>query len=241
MTVETILSPADIALLEGRELSEVYCVVFDVLRATSSIVTAFGHGAEAVLPVRTIEEALAFVPGSEGRRVLLAGERGGDRIEGFDLGNSPCEFTDCRGRRIVTTTTNGTVGLRACRGAGRVVVGSLLNMASVVADIRGFQPGRLLLVCAGTHERVALEDVFAAGRLLACLGMEVCGDDATVLAESVAVRFGDDAMAALLLAENGRALVKAGRLEDIRWSSRESVYGCLPVMQSDGWLMCECG
>lgn len=241
MTIETILTPAEISLLDQRDLSDAYCVVFDVLRATSSIVTAMAHGAEAVLPVSEVSEAVAAAKWErtkhgDTRRILLAGERGGDRIEGFDLGNSPSEFTDCADCRIVTTTTNGTVALRACRGGARVVAGSLLNLAAVTADIRSVAPQRLFLVCAGTHERVALEDVYAAGRLLTHLDMDAGGDDASALALSAAQRFGDDAISALGHAENGRALRAAHRSDDILWAARESIYACLPTMQTHGWL-----
>lgn len=239
MKLVTLLSPAEIAQLPERPLDDAYCVVFDILRATSSIVTAFAHGAEGVLAVREIDEARAAArdAAASGESILLAGERGGDRIEGFDLGNSPAEFTRCHSRRIVTTTTNGTVALRACVRARRVVAGSLLNLASLAADVRSHSPARLVLVCAGTHDRVALEDVYAAGRLMQTLALDASGDDASELAYSVARRFGSDAHAALTHAENGRTLTAAGRTDDIAWAARESIYNTLPAMQPDGWLV----
>ena len=113
------------------------CVVFDVLRATSTFVTALHNGAKAIVPVSEISEALAF------RRkqpdVLLGGERDGVRIRAaqtggidFDLGNSPREYTPekVRGRTIVSTTTNGTRALRACAGAKTVLAASFLNLTA---------------------------------------------------------------------------------------------------------------
>src|SRR5262245_5284580 len=112
-SLEVLFTPADFAALEARDLSETVCVVFDVLRATSTIVTALANGASAIFPVAEISEALAV------RRkemdVLLAGERNGLRILNhltgsiaFDLGNSPREFTRAKvaGRPIAMTTTN---------------------------------------------------------------------------------------------------------------------------------------
>src|SRR6516165_478897 len=96
--LEALFTPADFGALSQRDLGSTVCVVFDVLRATSSMVTALDHGAEAILPVETIPEALA----ARQRRpdVVLAGERDGVRIQAdltgsiaFDLGNSPREFT----------------------------------------------------------------------------------------------------------------------------------------------------
>src|SRR4051812_27980863 len=116
MTVDAVLTPAEIALLPHAELADATCVVFDVLRATSSMVTALAHGAKEIIPVSTIEEALtARIRRPE---ALLGGERHGDRIEGFDLGNSPFEYREIAGRTVISTTTNGTVALRACANAG---------------------------------------------------------------------------------------------------------------------------
>ena len=141
--LEVILAPGEFAELRKRDLSTSICVVFDVLRATSSMVSALGNGAGAILPVEDIPEALK--ERNENPAVLLAGERNGLRIEGrltggvcFDLGNSPREFTEAkvRGKRIVWTTTNGTRALRACIGARAVLVGSLLNLAATAEALR---------------------------------------------------------------------------------------------------------
>ena len=132
MRVEAVLTPAEIALLPRRDLSDATCVVFDVLRATSTILTALFNGATRVYPVGTTAEAFTLrdtrLPAA-----LLGGERGGVRIEGFDLGNSPREYTPeiVSGRDIITTTTNGTVALRACAGARTVFAGALLNLRAL--------------------------------------------------------------------------------------------------------------
>src|SRR5216110_511568 len=96
--LEVLFAPAEFTALGQRDLNETVCVVFDVLRATSSMATALGNGAEAIIPVADITEALAIRQRQP--NVLLAGERNGVRIEAnltgsfpFDLGNSPREFT----------------------------------------------------------------------------------------------------------------------------------------------------
>src|SRR5436190_17096535 len=110
MHIDAVLTPADIALLPQRDLSGVTCVVFDVLRATSSMLTGLAHGAAEIHPVCTIEEALALR--QRWPDAVLGGERQGDLIPGFDIGNSPLEYRDSVAkRRIITTTTNGTVAL----------------------------------------------------------------------------------------------------------------------------------
>jgi phosphosulfolactate phosphohydrolase-like enzyme len=172
MMLEVILSPAELPALAGRDLRNTTCVVFDVLRATSTFVTALHHGAKAVIPVAEISEALAIRQKQPG--VLLGGERGGVKIRAgqtgggdFDLGNSPREYTPeiVRGKTIVSTTTNGTRALRACAGAKTILAASFLNLTATAQFIRQLQPAELLLVCAGTRENMADEDVLAAGAL----------------------------------------------------------------------------
>jgi 2-phosphosulfolactate phosphatase len=171
-TLEVTFTPAEFAALRLRDLGQTVCVVFDVLRATSSIVTALGNGAAAVVPVEDIPEALALR--KRAAEVLLAGERDGLRIQSeltggvaFDLGNSPREFTreKVAGKTIAMTTTNGTRALRACAGAQRVLIGSLLNLGAVADYLSASEPEGLLLVCSGTFEEAAYEDVLGAGAL----------------------------------------------------------------------------
>ena len=179
MKIDAILSPAELHGLAGRDLRGAVCVVFDVLRATSTFVTALHNGAKAVVPVSEIAEALAIH--NKQPDFLLGGERDGVRIRAaqtggfdFDLGNSPREFTPekVRGKTIVSTTTNGTRALRACAGAKTVLAASFLNLAATAEFIKIIQPAQVLLVCAGTRENTALEDVLAAGALCEILAKE---------------------------------------------------------------------
>ena len=171
-TLEVLFAPAEYALMNQRDLRETVCVVFDVLRATSTMVTALGNGATAIVPVAEIADALALRKRQPG--LLLAGERDGLRIEGhltggvpFDLGNSPREFTAARvgGRTIVMTTTNGTRALRACAPAAAVLLGSFLNLRATMEFIEQQSAHHLLLVCSGTLDQASYEDVLGAGAL----------------------------------------------------------------------------
>jgi 2-phosphosulfolactate phosphatase len=172
MKIDAILSPAELPALAKRDLRNTTCVVFDVLRATSTFVTALHNGAKAVIPVAEISEALALRQKQPG--ILLGGERDGVRIRAgqtggidFDLGNSPREYTPekVRGKTIVSTTTNGTRALRACAGAQTVLAASFLNLTATAQFIRRIQSAQIVLVCAGTRENIATEDVLAAGAL----------------------------------------------------------------------------
>jgi 2-phosphosulfolactate phosphatase len=177
MKIETILTPAELPALAQRDLRATACVVFDVLRATSTFVTALHNGAKAIIPVSEISEALAIKKNQP--HVLLGGERDGVRIsaEGidFDLGNSPREYTPekVRGKTIVSTTTNGTRALRACANAQTILAASFLNLAATAEFFRQNKFENVLLVCAGTGAGPASEDIIAAGafeeQLMACV------------------------------------------------------------------------
>jgi 2-phosphosulfolactate phosphatase len=170
--LEVLFTPAEFSALKPEDLAETTCVVFDVLRATTSMTTALTAGATRIFPVKEIAEAL------EQRRrhpgALLAGERDGLRIRAaqtggtdFDLGNSPREFTAAHvtGKEIIMTTTNGTRALQSCLGARHIVAGAVVNLAAVAAWLEKTRPTRLLVVCAGTFEEAAYEDTWAAGAL----------------------------------------------------------------------------
>ena len=151
-------------------------VVIDVLRASTTIVTALANGAIGVRTERTAEaaRAAAEAAGRSRGECLLGGERGGLRIEGFDLGNSPREYSRDRvaGRRIVTTTTNGTAAVAACPDAEAILIGCLLNCQAVAVWARAlaragrWRPRPVHLVCAGTDGEPTEEDVLGAGAIL---------------------------------------------------------------------------
>ena len=226
MILDAALTPADIALLPQRDLAATTCVVFDVLRATSSMVTALANGAAEIHPVRTIEEALelkARMP-----HAVLGGERHGERIDGFDVGNSPFEYRHLAGRTIISTTTNGTVALRAVEHAGRVLVGALLNLDALAHAVQ--QDERVLLVCAGTFEECALEAVYAAGLLISRLGAADLTDAARLT--WAAAKLFPEPIDALRASRNGRALLVKGRGEEVDWCARAGLYSTVGEMKA---------
>ncbi len=241
MNIEVILTPAEIAGLPTRDLSACTCVVFDVLRATSTMLAAFANGARRIFPALTAEEARQMqrehLPAA-----LLGGERGGMRIGGFDLGNSPREYTRkiVGGRDIITTTTNGTVALRACAGAKEVIVGAWVNLDATASVLRARAgtTGTLLLVCAGTGDRFAIEDGLAAGGLAARLMPE---DDQTVMSDSARAMLAlhhsaqDHPLAAMQSGENGRRLIQIGLGADVEWCARSNALDGVARMR-DGVL-----
>jgi 2-phosphosulfolactate phosphatase len=229
MHIDVVLNPAEISRLPARRLIGATCVVFDVLRATSSMITALAHGATEIHPVISIEDALKLK--TRMPDALLGGERQGDPIPGFDIGNSPLEYRETvRARRIITTTTNGTVALRACESAERVLVGAVLNISALSAALHETWPERLVLVCAGTFDDFALEDACAAGLLISYLGAESLSDSAH--AALAVTRLYREPLGALRAARNGRALTGNGRTADVEWCGQLSKFGVVGEMRS---------
>ena len=230
MKIETILSPAELPALARQDLHTAVCVVFDILRATSTFVTALQNGAHEIIPVSEIAEAVALRKTHPA--ILLAGERDGVRIRAaqsggtdFDFGNSPLEFTPAavRGKTIASTTTNGTRALRACAGAQAVLAGSFLNLTATAAFIRKKSFANVILVCAGTGEGVAMEDVLAAGALADLLnGTE---SDATKAAHQTYLQLRHDLPNAIAGSKNGQRLSSIPSLRaDVPYCSQRDIY-----------------
>ena len=246
--IEVLFAPAEFAALPKRDLRETICVVLDVLRATSSMVTALGNGAEALMPVEEISEALAIKAKDPG--VLLAGERHGVRIEGalsggvrFDFGNSPREFTrdKVRGKRIVTTTTNGTRALRACAKAKLILVSAFLNLEATLAILKKRRAKDILLVCSGTFEECAYEDVLAAGALGAALHKSFNVDDevtdSALLARLAWYREENQLFSALQGSRNGYRLLQKPELkDDVSFCAQRDIFPFAAQMAKDGWV-----
>lgn len=226
MQIDAVLSPAEIDLLGARDLGNTVCVVFDVLRATSSLLTALANGVDMAYPVTTIEEALALK--EQMPEALLAGERHGERIDGFDLGNSPLEYLGLGRRKVISTTTNGTVALRACQHAKETVAGAILNAASIVEYLQG--AAEVLLVCAGTFREPALEDMLGAG-LVASAFPKAGLSDAARACKSVFQEHQSDLYAGLAASRNAQVLLGKGREEEVRWCARDSHLDVVGVLR----------
>jgi 2-phosphosulfolactate phosphatase len=244
-TLDILYTPADFAALGGRKLDDTLCVVFDVFRASSSMVTALARGARAIVPVAEIPEAL------EWRRrdpaTLLAGERHGVRIRAdltggveFDLGNSPREFTRERvaDRTIVMSTTNGTRALRACAHAKSVWIAGFLNLQATANRIGRERPARVVLIGSGTFEQAAYEDVLAAGALCdALLAAEPADEisDGALMARELYRSVRDDLAAAAASSRNGRRLLGRPELaDDVPFCLQRDIYDFAAALQPDG-------
>lgn len=243
--LEVTFTPAEFAALRQRDLSRTVCVVFDVLRATSSMVTALASGAGEIIPVCEIAEAVALRQARP--ELLLAGERDGVRIlraqtgsVDFDLGNSPREFTRERvsGRSLAMTTTNGTRALQACRGARRVLVGSFLNLGAVADWLVRERVTDLLVVCSGTHEEAAYEDVLGAGALCDAVWAQFASGpvaDSAQVARDIYLQGNGALLTAVQRARNARRLLGLPELrDDVALCLQRDTTSVLAEMTADG-------
>ena len=243
--LEVLFTPAEFATLSERNLTETVCVVFDILRATSTMMTALANGAEAILPVGEIDDALEIRAARP--QVLLAGERNGLRILAsqtggidFDLGNSPREFLrkTVEGKTIVMTTTNGTRALQACASARLTLIGSFLGLRALGRWIMREKPSDLLLVCSGTVDQAAYEDVLGAGALCDLVWPDYsdgCISDSCQIARQIFNLARPDLLLAVQHGRNGRRLLANPDLaEDVVCCLQHDSVDFLAALEKDG-------
>jgi len=226
------------ALFDPGELRDGIAVVIDILRASSTIATALANGAKCVVPCETIETAWARAELLSRDSLLLGGERHGVRIKGFDLGNTPTNYSAERvsGKTIFFTTTNGTKALHRCDQAERVLVGSFVNRDAVLEDLRA-SDRPIHLVCAGTNGAVTLEDCLFAGELTRQLtaGGEWQLNDSSRMSRSLAERWNADAgtlLAGLQESQGGRNLHRLKLSADVAYCAEQNRLAILPVWNS---------
>ncbi|WP_400193840.1 2-phosphosulfolactate phosphatase [Hymenobacter sp. B81] len=232
-SVDICFSPE---LLPLYSLQGKVAVIVDILRATSSIVTALANGVTHVFAVAELAECQAL-----GRQhsCLTAAERDGRQAEGFDLGNSPFGYLDgaldVRGRAVVISTTNGTQALRRSLAADEVVIGAFLNLQAV-ADFARRQQKDVLVVCAGWKGMFCLEDTVFAGALAEELAadFDVSSADATLAARHLWQQAQADLPAYLLQSSHVRRLNSLEAHKDFEFCLRLNEYPTtLPVWRED--------
>lgn len=225
--MDVALLPAE---LDKLQVEGCLAVVIDVLRASTTIVTALARGAREVIPCETVAEARNWKEHEP--QVLLCGERNANPLPGFALGNSPREYTAAAvgGRRVVLTTTNGTVALRAAirAGAARIVVGGLNNRAAVAEFCRGWD-GNLVMICAGTRGLFALEDAIAAGAIITLLPEDVKLSDGARVCRTLFMTWSRDLAHVLSTTDHGRRLAAQGYAADIPLAAQLDAYREVPV------------
>jgi 2-phosphosulfolactate phosphatase len=209
-------------------------VVIDVLRATSTIVTALDNGAAGIVPVRETDEAITVMRRIGRERVLLCGERKSRLIEGFDLDNSPASYTRERvaGKTLVLTTTNGTRALvEAAREGASVYCAALLNRAAIVRVLAAAE-GEARLHCAGSEGTPSFEDLLCAGAIadaLVHLDRTLAISDAARAAMTVFTANAKRITTAIASGTHARSLVASGFAADVAACAKLDTSDCVPL------------
>lgn len=228
-TIEVCLTPA---LLHLYNIENSIVVVIDILRATSSITYGMDNGAEAIIPVAQVEDCLAYAD----KGYLLAAERNGEVVVGYDFGNSPFSYTKEKvaDKTIVLTTTNGTKAMHmAQERAHQVVVGSFLNLTSL-CDWLKVQDKDVLLLCAGWKDKFNLEDTLFAGAVVNVLRKDfVHFDDACVAAEDMYLLAKDDLRGYLKKSSHNHRLEQLNIEEDVKFCLKVDMCKVIPVLEGE--------
>jgi 2-phosphosulfolactate phosphatase len=212
--------------------------VIDVLRASTSIAVALANGARSVIPFESPDEAMTRARQLDRSELLLAGERRNLPIEGFDLGNSPLEFTSeaVSGRNIFMTTTNGTRALVGLQGARDVVVASYVNHSAVTAMLRAAVRAEtdILIVCAGEEGHFSLEDAACAGRYVRMVTRQnpsVATNDAALACALIDRKYGDNIQKIFEDSSHGKALAQGGFADDLVACAAVDSHPVVPIYQ----------
>ncbi len=223
LSLEACLSPK---MLDLYDLTDKAVVVIDIFRATTTICAALEKGAEAIIPVASIEETFQY----KEKGYLVGGERDGQKVDGFDFGNSPREFWDnpIRSETLVLTTTNGTRALNAAQSAKRVFIGSFLNLEILCQKLMQLKEP-VLLLCAGWRNHVNLEDTLFAGAVASRLSFETDFIyDAALTAKLLYERKEKDLMSTIKAGSHYQRLLRRGAKKDIPFCLSKNKVNIVP-------------
>ena len=232
MKIDVHFTPLGVS---APELAGRGVVVIDVLRTTTTVITALANGAKAVVPAATSEEAVRLTANLAKDGFLLAGERKSLKIDGFALGNSPREMTPdvVGGKTVFLATTNGTPALVAAQGGDPVLVGGAVNFKALVERARALfvERGDLVIVCAGRGREFALEDAYTAGRLVRALkrgSRQLHLNDAAAAAADLTTHYNGWADA-LSGCEAARQLAEVDLSADVAFSGKPDRFSVVPA------------
>lgn len=215
-------------------------VVIDVLRATSTIVTSLSNGCTSITPVKTPEQALKLK--KQNPNFLVGGERGGQKLPGFDFGNSPLEYESerVRGREVILTTTNGTQALANTTDASCVFVGCFLNLNAVVDKVLQAEDD-VQFKCAGTDGQFSIDDTLAAALMIKSIHQEdlhsQLSDSASWALHALDSIFDTPQKLdvhnienILVQSSHGKRLIKLGFRGDISYCSQLNLFEIVPQL-----------
>jgi len=215
--------------------------VIDVLRSSTTIAVALNNGAREIIPVESIENAVKISGSLFGDVTLRGGERNGKTIQGFNLGNSPLEYTEAtvKGKSIIFCTTNGSVAMYKSRFAQNLAIGTFVNISTVIDFIKEIKQD-FVLICArraNAFSNFSLEDAVCAGmivhKLAAAKELAVELTDSALASQSLYKTYGRSLLKMMKNTEHGRYLTEIGFLEDIKIAAAVDSYAILPILSGN--------
>ena len=230
-TIEVCLTPD---LIHQHTLKGKLVVVVDIFRATSCIVTGLASGVKAIKPVAEIDECKAL--GKEG--YVMAGERGGVMVEGFDMGNSPFEYQseELKGKNVAISTTNGSQAIIKSAEADEIIIGAFLNLDAVTQHILQKKKD-VVIHCAGWKGTPNLEDTLFAGALIdECAEERMPVGDSALVAHHLFIANHENVLGLALQSSHAERLKGFGIEEDLEFCMEDSTYQVVPKLV-DGELV----
>ncbi|MEH2373948.1 2-phosphosulfolactate phosphatase family protein [Nostoc sp.] len=220
-------------------------IAVDVLRATSTIATVLAAGGEAVQVFSDLDQLIEVSEKWPAQKRLRAGERGGAKVAGFELGNSPLDCTPelVQGRRLFISTTNGTRALQRIQDSPNVLAAALINRAAVVQFLQELQPETVWIVGSGWEGSFSLEDTVCAGAIAHSLLQqttlspeELAGNDEVISAIALYSQWQDNLLGLLHQASHGQRLLRLECQEDLKYCSQTDILDVLPIQHETGVL-----
>ncbi|MEH2293566.1 2-phosphosulfolactate phosphatase family protein [Nostoc sp.] len=220
-------------------------IAVDVLRATSTIATVLAAGGEAVQVFSDLDQLIEVSEKWPAQKRLRAGERGGAKVAGFELGNSPLDCTAelVQGRRLFISTTNGTRALERIQDSPNVLAAALINRAAVVQFLQELQPETVWIVGSGWEGSFSLEDTVCAGAIAHSLLQqttlspeELAGNDEVISAIALYSQWQDNLLGLLHQASHGQRLLRLECQEDLKYCSQTDILDVLPIQHETGVL-----
>lgn len=216
-------------------------IILDVLRATSTIAVALINGAKEIIPTENIATAVRVAKGS--KNSILCGERNGKIVDGFNLGNSPLEYTPevIKDKSMVFSTTNGTLAIMKSKFTKLCLMCSFLNMSAIVEYVNSIDED-FTIICSGKLNDFCLEDAVCAGMLLNKLnsGKNIEYKDSEIAAANLSndlvmlmnVPSQEKILKMFQLSEHGKYLASIGFEKDLEVCSRIDSFPCIPIYRN---------
>ncbi|MBG1270753.1 2-phosphosulfolactate phosphatase family protein [Nostoc sp. WHI] len=220
-------------------------IAVDVLRATSTIATVLAAGGEAVQVFSDLDQLIEVSEKWPAEKRLRAGERGGAKVAGFELGNSPLDCTRelVEGRRLFISTTNGTRALQRVQDSPNVIAAALINRAAVAQFLLDKQPETVWIVGSGWEGSYSLEDTVCAGAIAYSIleqtqlsAEDLAGNDEVISAIALYSQWQDNLLGLLHQASHGKRLLRLDCKEDLKYCSQTDILDVLPIQHETGVL-----